>query len=55
METVKNLDGKTVCRADLERQQIEIVFKGNKSLVWFDPAGRLHQIHEPTEPLARPA
>lgn len=55
METVKNLDGKTICRVDLEHRQIEIVFKGNKSLIWFDPSGQLHQIHAPIQPLARPA
>ena len=55
METIKNLDGKTICRADLRNKRIEIVFKGNRSFVWFDRTGQLQQIHEVAGPYARAA
>lgn len=53
METVKNAGGKTICRVDLERRQIEIVHKGCLSRLWFDDYGGFHQRHErrpPPEP-----
>lgn len=53
METVKNAGGKTICRVDLERRQIEIVHKGCLSRLWFDDCGDFHQCHE-RRPLPEP-
>ena len=46
METVKNAAGKTICRGDLRRRQIEIVHKGYLSRLWFDEVGHFHECHE---------
>lgn len=46
METIKNAQGKTICRADETTRRFEIVFKGVRSIVWFDENGLLHQEHE---------
>ncbi|MDK7734181.1 hypothetical protein QP568_07765 [Propionimicrobium lymphophilum] len=50
MEAVKNAGGKTICRVDLERRQIEIVHKGFLSRLWFDDYGGFHQRHERRRP-----
>lgn len=50
MKTIKNAAGKTICRVDPDRKQIEIAHKGYLSRVWFDDEGHLHQRHERPPP-----
>lgn len=50
MEKVKNAAGKTICCIDRRRRQIEIVFKGCRSRIWFDESGQFHQRHEHRSP-----
>lgn len=53
MQTVKNAAGKTICRVDKLRREIEIVHKGYRSLVWFDCLGRFHQRHDQIQHASR--
>lgn len=50
MQTIKNSDGKTICRVECEDRLMEIVYKGCRSRLWFDEAGLFHQIHERRSP-----
>lgn len=47
METVKNLNGKTVCRVDVEGQAVEIVHKGFKTVVRFMSGSGIKVINTP--------
>ncbi|MEG0691572.1 MAG: hypothetical protein RR444_00630 [Oscillospiraceae bacterium] len=41
MQDVKNDNGKLVCRVDTEHQVVEIVQKGVKTIIKFNPDGTM--------------
>ena len=41
METVKNADNKTVCRADAETMTVEIVRRGRRTVIRFLGDGKM--------------
>lgn len=41
MQTIKNANGKTVCRIDANNRKVEIVHKGIKTTVTFLESGEI--------------